>query len=189
MGSLVAWLKQNGRPKPLLDRLAVLKCTGRTINHANCVNLVLIAATPLRTASFSSRGALMRSMCVSAKEDQRSDRNCPRSVPAISGLLGDWNRTLPPPRGRPVSRKNLLEEILQGDPRAPIGLLVIGGRRRPVFRHEPVGACVYSARGSFICVVWGPSVLGVLKKPRQRTGGTLVKSLPHWGQPLGATPP
>ncbi len=40
---------------------------------------------------------------------------------------------------RPVSRKNLLKEILHGDPGTLIGLLVVGGRRRAVFRHEPVG--------------------------------------------------
>jgi len=42
-------------------------------------------------------------------------------------------------RRLPVSRKNLLEEILHGDPGPLIGLLVINGWRRAVFRHEPVG--------------------------------------------------
>jgi hypothetical protein len=37
-----------------------------------------------------------------------------------------------PRRQQPVSRKNLLEEILHGDPGASIGLLVVGGRRRVV---------------------------------------------------------
>ena len=33
------------------------------------------------------------------------------------------------------SRKNLFEKILHGNPGTPIGLLVVDGRRRPVFRR------------------------------------------------------
>ena len=36
-------------------------------------------------------------------------------------------------------RSCFLKEILHGDPGPLIGLLVIGGWRRAVFRHEPVG--------------------------------------------------